>query len=216
MASGDFGTEGIERLQEFWDRYRRVILGGLGALAAVVIIAFFTLRARNEASAAAAGRLAEASLQFWQGNYQASLAAAQQVAGQYGGTPAGTDALRLMGDDQYWLGQFKDAAESYRKYLRRQKTGLLADAVRRSLAYALESNRQFDEAAKIYLELAGRLDRESAADCLMGAARCYRATGNTREAADLYRRVSSDYGETSRARAARLSLAEITVPSASR
>jgi TolA-binding protein len=211
MSMDEFGLQGLDRVRAFWDAYHKVILGVGGAIVAAIIVGIFTLRAREEASATAAGRLAEASLQYWQGNYQGSLSAAQQVAGQYGGTPAGKDAWRLAGDDQYWLGQFKDAAVSYRKYLDHAKPGLLSDAVRRSLAYALESDRQFDEASKVYLEIAPRLDRESAADCLMGAARCARASGKNAEAADLYRRVVNEYGDTGPARMARVYQAEMGV-----
>ncbi len=211
MSMDEFGMDGLDRLRHYWELNQKLILGMLGVVLAAAIIGFFTWRARIEASSSAAGRLAEASVQFWQGNYQGSLGIAQQVAGQHGGTPAGVDAWRLIGDNQYWLGQFKDAAASYRKFLDRRKRGVLADAVRRSLAYALESDRQFDEAARIYLDLATRLDRESAADCLLGAARCLRAAGRAAEAANLYRRVASDFGETGSARMARIYLAETSV-----
>jgi TolA-binding protein len=211
MSMEEFGMQGMDRMKHFWDVYQKVIIGVGGAIIAVVIVAVFTLRARDEANSTAAGRLAEASLQYWQGNYQASLSAAQQVAGQYGGTPAGKDAWRLAEDDQYWLGQFKDAATSYRKYLEHAKPGMLSDAARRSLAYALESDRQFDEASKIFLDIAPRLDRESGADCLMGAARCARASGKNAEAADLYRRVVDEFGDTGPARMARVYQAEMGV-----
>src|SRR5262249_37188689 len=110
-----------------------------------------------------------------------------------------------------WLGQFKDAAVSYRKYLEHARPGQLEDGARRSLAYALESDRQFDEAGKIFLDIAPRLDRESAADAFMGAARCARASGKNAEAAALARRVVGEYGDTSPARMARVYQAEIGV-----
>ncbi len=211
MHAGDLGHLYMERLAEFWRRAQKAILTGLAVAAALAVVVFFTLRARAEAASQAAGRLAEASLEFWRGNYQNSLNLAQQVANQYGGTPAAQDALRLIGDDQYWIGNFKESINQYRKYLEHEKKGMLADGVRRSLANALESDRQFAEAAKVYLELAQRLDRESAVDCMMGAARCYRATGRIPEAAQIYRRVADEFGETSLAATARLYLAETTV-----
>jgi len=207
----EFGLQGLDRLRALWDAYQKIILGVGGAIVAAVIVGVFTIRARDEANATAAGRLAEAGLQYWQGNYQGSLSAAQQVAGQFAGTAAGRDAWRLAGDDQYWLGQFKDAAASYRKYLEHARPGLLTDGVKRSLAYALESDRQFDEAGKLFLEIAPRLDRESAADALMGAARCARASGRSAEAAALYRRVVDEFGDTGPARMARVYQAEMGV-----
>jgi tetratricopeptide (TPR) repeat protein len=201
-----------KRAIDLWGLHQNVILSVAAVVIAAGVIGFFTLRARAQAGAQAAGKVAEASLDFWQGNYQRSLSTAQQVVSQFGGTPAGTDALRLVGDNQYWLGNFKDAITSYRKCLERERSGTLSDAVRRSLANALESDRQFDEAARLYAELAGRLDRESAADALMGAARCHRAAGRNSEAVAIYQRVASELGDTSQAPMARLYLAEITVP----
>jgi tetratricopeptide (TPR) repeat protein len=202
----------IGRITDFWYAYQRIVLGVVGVVAAAGIIGFFTLQARSRAEAEAAGRLSEANAEYWQGNYQRSLASSQQVASQYGGTKAGRYALRLAADSQYWLGNLKDAIEGYRKYLQGERNPMLADAARRSLANALESERQFDEAARIYAEIAPRLDRESAADALAAAARCHRAAGRSKEAAELYRRVVNDYGETSQAAMARLYLAETTVP----
>jgi tetratricopeptide (TPR) repeat protein len=206
----DPGAELLDRVSGFWSRSGRYVLAGVGTVAAIGLIAFFTLRARAAAEEQAAGRLAEANIYFWQGDYTRSLTMARQISEQFGSTPSGVDALRLAGDDAFWNGDFKGATEHYRRYLDRVKRGAIHDAVRRSYAYALESDRQFRPAAEAYESLVGAFDRESSAECLTSAARCYRNLGQTADAAKRLQRVLDEFGETSYANAARTHLGELT------
>lgn len=196
-------------LANFWERYGRIALGVAGGLLVIGVVAFLSLRSRQAAEEAAAGRLAEASIFYWQGDYQRSLALARETAEQYGSTPSGRDALRQAGDAAYWGGEFKAAAESYRRYLATNPSGLLADAARRSLAYSLESDRQPLEAAKEYEALIGRFDRVSSAEFLVAAGRCLMAANQTPAAVERLQRVLAEFGETEYAQQARITLAEI-------
>ncbi|HUK63487.1 MAG TPA: hypothetical protein VLV15_09140, partial [Dongiaceae bacterium] len=101
------------------------------------------------------------------------------------------------------------AVAEYRRYLDKAPKGLLADAARRSYAYALESGGQFAEAAKTYLELVGSFDRVSSAEFLVAAARCERLQGHDAEALKLLQRADAEFGETSYARDARVEIAEL-------
>jgi hypothetical protein len=186
-----------------------VVLIGLGVIVVIGVGAFFTLRARAADEEQAAGKLAEANLYFWQGAYDRSLPMARQVAEQWPGSPSGIDAHRLAGDDQFWLGKFKESAAEYRLYLARKKSGLIPDAVRRSFAYALESDLQFKEAAPVYVGLVGKFDRESSAEFLYAATRCYRQLNQPKDAEQTLKRLLDEYGETSYANRARILRAEL-------
>jgi hypothetical protein len=186
-----------------------MLLIGLGVIAVIAIGVFFTLRTRAADEEQAAGKLAEANLYFWQGAYDRSLPIARQVSEQWPNSPSGIDAHRLAGDDQFWLGKFKESVAEYRLYLAKQKSGLIADAVRRSLAYALESDLQFKEAASVYEGLVGKFDRESSAEFLYAAARCYRQLNQPKEADLVLKRLADEYGETSNANRARMLRAEL-------
>ena len=205
----DPGARLLDGLSSGWDRYGRMILIGLGVVLAIAVGVFFTARARATAEEEAAGRLAEANIYFWQGAYDRSLPLARQVAEQWPNAASGVDARRLAGDSQFWLGHFKDAAAEYQSYLDRNKTGLVADAVRRSLAYCLESNHQFKEAAVLYEGLVGKLERESSAEFLYAAARCYRQLRQSGEADQRLKRLLDEFGETSYADRARVLRAEL-------
>ncbi len=206
----DPGAQLLDSISDFWGRYGRI----LGIAAAVIAVVgagfFFTLRARAASEEQAAGRLAEANILFWQGEYARSLQLAKQVAEQWPQTPSGIDAHRLAGDDEFWNGQFKNAVKEYRTYLERRKQGLIADAVRRSLAYALESDHQFQEAATLYESLVGKFDRESSAELLVAAARCFRLVNQAPAASQRLQRLLDEFGETSYANRARMELAELS------
>jgi predicted negative regulator of RcsB-dependent stress response len=205
----DPGAELLDKAQDLWERYGRIVLiAGVVVLAAVVL-GFFTLRSRKTSENEASGRLAEASALFFRGEYARSLELARQISQQFGSTPSGIDAHRLAGDNSFWMGDVKTAISEYRAYLARQKSGMLSDAVRRSLAYSLESEKQYAEAAGIFDGLVGKFDRESSAEFLTAAARCYTAVNQPAEARKRLQRVADEFGETSFAETARIRLAEI-------
>ena len=205
----DPGAQLLDAISTRWARYGRVALIVVGVAAAVAVGTILVLRSRAAQEDQAAGKLAEANLFFWQGLYDRSLPTARQVAEQWPSTPSGADARRVAGDDLFWLGRFKESAAEYRLYLEKRKTGLTADAVRRSLAYALESDHQFKDAAPFYEGLVGRFDRESSAEFLLAAARCYRLMNQPKEADLRLKRLLDEYGETSYANRARIQRAEL-------
>ena len=214
----DPGAELLDRAQGIWERYGRIVLGAVGAIAVLAVLGFFMMRSRATSESQAAAKLAEANMLFWQGQYDRSLEIAKQVSAQFGSTPSGIDAHRLAGDDLYWnamlLNQpekYKESIVEFRAYLSKAKGGVLADAARRSLANALESDRQFEEAAKTYGQIVGKLGRESSAEFLLGASRCYVALGKKAEAAKELQRIIDEFGDTSYAPTARVKLAEIQV-----
>lgn len=205
----DEGGEALDRLQSFWERWGRAAL----AVVAVAVIVggglYFLRRSQENREGQAAAKLAEANALYWQGDYARSTEVAKQVVQQYGGTPSGADALRLQGDNAFWSGDFKGAAEQYKSYLKKVSRGLLADAARRSLAYALESDKQYAEASKTYDALVGKFDRNSSAEFLWASARCQRALAQPAEAVARLKRLEAEFGETSYARAALITIAEI-------
>ena len=224
----DPGAELLDRFTGYWDRFGRLATSVVGVAAAVAVIGFLYLRSQAGTEEKAAGKLAEADIMFWQGYYPRSYDGAQQVIKEYPGTRSAIEAHRLAGDDAYWRGEpgdFQKSVDEYRTYLKHRRSGLLADAVRRSLAYALESNAnalksqgktgeaeaQLREAASSYESLVGKFaDRESSAEFLFGAARCYRQLNQPQEAAKRLKRVVDEFGETATANRARIELAEVT------
>ena len=212
QKSRNLGFEGAERLEDiqaWWGDYSKIVFAVLGVAIAVVGYLVFNNRTRSVQEDAAAGKLAEASVYYWQGDYPHALELSKQIYTQYGSTPSGLDAHRVAGDSYFWNGDFKNAITEYRRYLERMKTGMFADAAHRSLAYALESDGQRLEAAQAYESLVGKFDRASSAEFLVASARCYRALGKPQEAMTRLKRVDVEFGETSYAEQARVTMGEI-------
>jgi tetratricopeptide (TPR) repeat protein len=206
----DPGAELLDRVGGVWSQYGRVILGAVVVAAAIGAGLLLFQRGQERTRAQASERLAEATVFFWQGDYPRSLELARQVIQQYGSTPSGRDAHRLVGDNAFWTGDYKTAIEEYRAYLSTASSGgILADAARRSLAYALETDGQYAEAATTYLGLVGKFDRESDGEMLLAAGRSHLAAGMTAEAKQDLERLANEFGDTSSARRGRELLAEI-------
>lgn len=205
----DPGAELLDQISGFWERYNRVILGAAGAILVVSAGAYFLMRSRSVQEDEAAGKLAQANVLFWQGDYPRSLQLAKQVSEQYASVPSGQDAMRLAGDNAYWTGDFKAAISEYTQYLAHQKKGVLADAARRSLAYALESDHQYDKARAQYDQLVGVFERESSAEFLMAGARCSVQLQQPAEAIRRLQRLLDEFGESSEALRAREMIGEI-------
>jgi len=203
------GDEILIPLQNFWERYNKIVLGALTAIVALGVVGYMALRSRNTAEDAAAGKLAEASVYYWQGDYQRALALARETAEQYSSTASGKDAHRQAADAAYWGGDFKTAVAEYRRYLATNPKGLLAAAARRSLAYALESDGQYAEAATEYEGLVGKMDRGSSAEFLVAAARCLEAGHQVPAAIQKLQRCVDEFGETDYSNQARITLAEL-------
>src|SRR5262245_57430692 len=203
-------------MQAWWARYSKFVLGALAAVAVVVAGVVFNNRTRSVQEGAAAGKLAEANVYYWQQDYPRALQLAKQIATQYPSTPSGLDAHRLVGDASFWNGDFKNSIIEYRKYLDHMKQPIFANAARRSLAYALESDGQRLEASKEYEGLIGKFDRNSSAEFLVASARCYRGLNRPADAMERLKRVDLEFGETSYANQARLEMGELAAMSGSR
>jgi tetratricopeptide (TPR) repeat protein len=205
----DPGAEFVDQVTALWRQYDRVVLGALGALVVIAAGGYYAMKTRNTQEDQAAGLLAEAQVMFWQGDYPQAMERAKRVFDQFPATHSGHDAHRLMGDAQYWTGNFKGAVAEYQKYLALQKTGVLASAARRSLAYAYESAGQYAEAAPIYESLVGTFDRESSAEFLLAAARCQQQLKRGPDATKNLKRLLDEFGDTPQAGEARVLMGEL-------
>src|SRR5262249_34668066 len=140
----DPGADLLDRASALWERYGRIVLGVVVGLAVVGVSAYYMMNGAARKENAASERLSDASELFWRADYDRSRQIAKEVTRLYPDTPSGVDALRVSGDDAYWRENYRDAADDYSAYLKKSGKGLIASAVRRSLAYTQETLHQFD------------------------------------------------------------------------
>jgi len=209
-ALDDPGAELLDRATALWDRYGRVVLGVVVGIAVIGVSAYYVMSGAARKENAASERLAEASDLFWRADYDRSRQIAQDIVKQYPDTPSGLDALRIAGDDAYWRGNWKDAVADYDAYLKKKSSGLLANTVRRSLAYAQESLGQYAAAAANLDMLVGQIDRETSGEMLYAAGRCLVEDKKPEEAKKRYQRIIDEFPDSSFQLQARIELGKLT------
>jgi len=117
------------------------------------------------------------------------------VLSDYRTSRAANDARRMKGDALFWSGSFDSAATLYKDYLSHAPSqSPVRLAVQQSLAFALESKRDFTGAAAMFEQLASTApDRTSAADMYLCAGRAYSEAGQKDKARALYVKVTEEY-----------------------
>jgi TolA-binding protein len=209
-ALDDPGAELLDRATALWDRYGRIVLGVVVGLAVVGVSAYYVMSGATRKENTASERLTEASDLFWRADYDRSRQIAKDLAKQYPDTPSGLDALRIAGDDAYWRGNWKDAAADYEAYLKKRGAGLLANGVRRSLAYTQESLGQYAAAVANFDQLVGQIDRETSGEMLFAAGRCLVADKKPEEAKKRYQRILDEFPDSSFQLQARIELGKLS------
>ena len=184
---------------------------GIGVIVVAILGGWMWTRANAKQEADARATLAEASTNYWSGNYPRTVQLADQVIADASGTKAAVDARRMKADALFWQGSFDSAATLYRDVLNKERADSpMRTAVQQSLAFALESKKDFAPAAELYEEIARKApDRTNAADFYMAAGRAWRGAGQPDKAKTNFQKVADEYKETTFARDAEVALGEL-------
>ena len=206
----DPGADLLDRAQGLWNRYGQPLLIALLVVAAGAIGTYYWMNGQARQENAASEKLAQANDLFWRADYDRSRSLAQEVSKAYPNTPSGIDALRIAGDDAYWRGNWKDAITDYEAYLKKNSSGIIANGVRRSLAYAQESTGQFEAAAGNFDKLIGVFDRESSGELLFSSARCLVAAKKPDDAKTRLQRILDEFPDSGYQLQARMELGRLS------
>ena len=209
-AIEDPGAELLDRATGIWEQYGRIALYVVVGVLVLGIAGYYWKTGQDRRENSAAEKLAQANELFWRADYDRSRQIAQEISKQYSGTPSGTDALRIAGDNAYWRGNWKEAIADYKAYLKSNSSGLIASTVKRSLGYSLESDGQYAEAATLYTSLVGVFERESSGEMLFAAARCQLALKKPDEAKVLLQRIVDEFPDSSFQIQARIELGKLS------
>lgn len=204
----------VEGVTDLWERIQShlgLVLGVLGGIVVLAAGGYLWTQANEKRESEARTTLAEASTQYWSGNYPRTIQLADQVIGDAGGTRAAVDAMRMKADALFWSGAFDSAATLYRDVLKRESGDTpMRTAVQQSLAFALESKKDFPAAAALFEEIAAKApDRTNAADFWLAAGRAWRNAGQKDKATAAFEKVATEYRETTFARDAEVALGEL-------
>lgn len=182
-------------------RYIRDNLKFFGWAVGALIVIFVITVAVNRVSAYRTDKAEKALLaaHAQQPGSEAREKALEEVAGDYGSTAAGREAMMFLGDDLFAKGNFGGAAKQYEDLAKSAKNlPMLEVAALHKLAKTQKALGQLDTAAKTYLAAADSKGNLNRADSLYQAGLCYEDMKNYDEASKLYRKVldSVSEGET--------------------
>jgi TolA-binding protein len=207
LADQDRAAALFERLKA----NRQLALGGLIAVALVVLIAWFMIESGRRKEIAAMAILETAwSLQD-QGESAQAATEFQRLIDNFSGTDAALQAALALNQVRLEIGQAQLAVDGLREFLGRNPPSEAAASAHRLLGAALEDTGQPAEAAAAYEQAAALAGADHlTAAALLAAARAWRAAGNTEAATAALRRIVDEFKETAAVSEATVRLAELT------
>lgn len=152
-----------------------------------IVISFSVSRVRSY-------RVEKADREFYEAQKlqpasEAQQKALEEVADDYGSTPAGREAMMVLGDQLFTRGDYQAAFDKYEE-LASHSGGveLLKIAALHRAAAAQRALGKLDDAAKTYLSAAEDPKNLNKADSFYQAARCYEDLKQYDEAVNLYKK----------------------------
>jgi len=204
-------TDRAAALLERFKTHRQMLLGALGALVLLLVVAWFMVESGRRKEAAATGLLEHAWNLQDQGNLPEASTEFLRVIDTYRGTDAAMQATLALNQVRLESGQAQIAVEALREFLGRTPSPAYAAAAQRQLGAALEDLGQPAEAAAAYRQSATLATADFLkAEALLAAARAYRNAGNLEESARALRTITTEHQSTGVYTEALVRLAEIT------
>ena len=197
---GENVVEAISKTQNFFDKNKKRIIYGMGAIiviaAAVVLYhRFVQIPARNEA----VSQTFPAEQSFRAENWEVALngdgnnLGFKQLIEEYG--TAGGEALYFYaGACEMHLGNFESAISYFEKY--NGKDPIIAARATCCIGDAYSNLEQLDKAASYYEKAAAQADNMLAANYLFKAATVYEAQGKSAEALKNYKFIKEKYPQS--------------------
>jgi TolA-binding protein len=145
-----------------------------------------------------------------QAKNEAALKAFEQIATQYGSSPAGVTARYHVGVAQLAVGHFAEAQQAFEKTAADAGSSIYGPMARMGRAEALLYAGKFDDAIKSFTELSAERDGVLPIDgVLMQLARSCAKAGKAQEAKATFKRVVDEFPESPYATEARTQLARL-------
>lgn len=194
------------RVADFVDRNRNLILGGVVAAVAAVVLLVFWSKGRVDRSAESDLRMSAVFSGLQLGDYQGALDQAEAIRASYGGTRAAAVATFLAGQAQLRLGNYVAAEQAFNAFAPLQdQAPYYVGAAAMGLGASLEGQQRFGEAARQFQRAIDLVDAPIADQARIDAARCHRAAGEFAQARELLEEVKNS--ESSYSRRAAIELA---------
>jgi predicted negative regulator of RcsB-dependent stress response len=182
-----------------------------GAIALVVVIVLFMAASNRRKEAFARQALENAWGLADAGNVPQASAELQRIATTYRGTDAAVEARLSLNQTRLVAGQNQLAVDDLRQMIGDGLPARFQPSANMLLASGLENLARPAEAAEAFMAAANaaQLDHQKA-EALLGAARSYRAAGQTDRAREIYQTIVTDHRETAAFPIAEVRLGELS------
>lgn len=177
------------QLMAWLDDHRKLVIGGLAALALVGLVALGLARARTARHEAAALEFQRAHTIFEAGKFSDAAEAFSALVRNYPGAPLGRIAGLYRAHALARQGDAAAAATAYAEYLATSpEPAYLRQEALTGLGRAREATADRAGALEAYTQ-AGALEGPHQTDALLGAARLYEAFQQPEQAREIYARL---------------------------
>jgi TolA-binding protein len=202
-------VEWILEAADYVRQRQRVFLGGLVAVAAVVLAVVLILRSQEEGRTKAAGLLGDVMVAETNGQYDEAVRLCEQLVKDYSGTPAAGQGALLLGNRYFAQGRYADAQRQFETYLDSYGSQeVLVYAAWTGVAACYEAQGDYGKAAGRYQEYAdAHAGGMPSSLALLEAARCYRLAGDGERVKAVLERVLKEYADSPAAAKAREEIA---------
>lgn len=162
----------------------------------VTIVVFVLVVAGNRYQSYRTSKAADALYEAQKSAGDARQRALLNIADDYGGTPAGREAMMMSGDDLFARGDYAGALVQFENLATKGKGNPLMEAAAlHKVAATQRALGKIEDAAKTYLSAAGNYKNLNKDESFYQAARCYEDLKQYGEAAKLYKRVIDSQSE---------------------
>lgn len=200
----------LGRLAGLFREKRRQLTIAVGFLLLIGGAVWFTRSARERREAFAARALQDAKAAIAAGNLPLAANDLSRLVSSYGGTTAAGEAVLLLAQIRLNQQQADQAIEELNRYLSADPPERFKAAAYSLLGAAYEQVGRMADAARAYEAASGAWPYVYLkAQVLLDAARAYRLSGDTANAAAAYERILRDFPEAPSALEAKLRLGEL-------
>lgn len=174
--------------------YPKIIVG-VGVLVVVILIAVFVQDNATKKQQAAVDALGRIQISMMQGQMDASLVHAEQLAREHAGSPIAAQATLMLGNAYYGTGRYDEAHSTFQSFLDEYGSeGPDGYGAWVSLGACMEQQQNTLAAAQHYAQFAlQHTDSPFSPLALLEAARAFEESGNREQAIRVLAQITTDY-----------------------
>jgi len=198
-------------VRDFIEENWKKITIGIIAVLIVIALVFIYINSKKKATQDASYQLSIAERKYLNGDYENAIKELSLVANNFSGTSSAGVAVFYLANSYFFIEDYKNAEENYRKYINDYggDKDLLCSAYS-GLGAVYEEKKEYQKAAEYYMQAAEKFPKNfQAPECMLDAARCYKYAGNYQKAEKILDKLAEKYSDSPVIREANILIASL-------